>query len=153
VSAWVITCSDTRTSSTDEGGPLVRRLFEQAGHSVPGASVVKDVGPEIAHAMKLALDSGVRVIVLTGGTGLSSRDVTVETVTPMFQKTLDGFGELFRALSFRQIGTAAMASRAVAGVWEGVVVFALPGSPSAVKLAMEQLILPEVGHLVREASR
>lgn len=153
VSCWVITCTDTRTSTTDEGGPLARRALEQAGHSVLGASVIRDDAEELRHALQLAKDSGVRAIVVTGGTGLSSRDVTVETLGPMFSKSIDGFGELFRALSFQQIGAAAMASRAVAGVWEGIVVFAVPGSPAGVKLALERLIAPELGHLVREVSR
>ena len=118
-----------------------------------GASVARDEPQEIRQALAQAKDSGVRAVVLTGGTGLSARDVTVETVRPLLSKTIDGFGELFRALSFQQIGPAAMASRAVAGVWDGVVVFALPGSPAAVSLALERLIVPELGHLVREASR
>jgi len=153
VSAWVVTCSDTRDASTDGGGPLVRQLLEHAGHTVAGASLVKDDATEIRRAMEQASAAGARAIVLTGGTGLSSRDVTVETVTPMFQRTIDGFGELFRMLSFQQIGAAAMASRAVAGVWNGVVVFVLPGSVAGVTLAMQRLVLPELGHLVREVSR
>lgn len=153
VSAWVITCSDTRDGATDRGGPLVRRLLEQGGHSVVGASLVRDLAEEIRHALAQARESGVRAIVLTGGTGLSSRDVTVDTVEPMLERRLDGFGELFRMLSFQQIGAAAMATRALAGVWSGALVFVLPGSPEGVKLAMERLILPELGHLVRELSR
>lgn len=153
VSAWVITCSDTRDGGTDRGGPLIRHLLEHAGHSVVGSSLVKDLADEIRRAMEQAKESGVRAIVLTGGTGLSSRDVTVETVEPMLQKRIDGFGELFRMLSFQQIGAAAMASRALAGVWGGIVVFALPGSPSGATLAMNKLVLPELGHLVREVSR
>lgn len=153
VSAWVITCSDTRNGATDEGGPAIRHALEHEGHTVVGSSLVRDSAQEIRHAMDQAKASGVRAIILTGGTGLSSRDVTVETVTPLFQRTIDGFGELFRMLSFQQIGSAAMATRAIAGVWDGVVVFALPGSPAGVKLAMEKLIAPELGHLVREVSR
>ena len=153
VSAWVITCSDTRDGGTDRGGPLIRQLLEHAGHSVIGASLVKDLVDEIRRAMAQARDSGVRAIILTGGTGLSSRDVTVETIEPMLQRRIDGFGELFRMLSFQQIGAGAMASRALAGVWDGVVVFALPGSTAGATLAMKKLVLPELGHLVREVSR
>jgi molybdenum cofactor biosynthesis protein B len=153
VACWVITCSDSRDASTDTGGPLARRALEHAGHTVLGSSVIRDDAHEIRHALTLAKDSGVRAVVLTGGTGLSARDVTVETLRPLFSKSIDGFGELFRALSFQQIGAAAMASRAIAGVWEGLVVFALPGSPAAVTLGLERLIVPELGHLVREASR
>lgn len=153
VSAWVITCSDTRDGGTDRGGPIIRHLLEHAGHSVVGTSLVKDLPDEIRRAMGQAKDSGVRAIVLTGGTGLSSRDVTVETVEAMLQRRIDGFGELFRMLSFQQIGAAAMASRALAGVWDGIVVFALPGSPAGATLAMNKLVLPELGHLVREVSR
>ena len=153
VSAWVITCSDTRDGGTDRGGPLIRHLLEHAGHSVVGSSLVKDLADEIRRALEQAKDAGVRAIVLTGGTGLSSRDVTVETLEPMLQRRIDGFGELFRMLSFQQIGAAAMASRALAGVWDGIVVFALPGSPAAATLGMNKLVLPELGHLVREVSR
>jgi molybdopterin adenylyltransferase len=153
VACWVITCSDSRDASTDTGGPAARRALEHAGHTVLGSSVIRDDAHEIRHALTLAKDSGVRAVVLTGGTGLSSRDVTVETLRPLFSKPIDGFGELFRMLSFQQVGAAAMASRAIAGVWEGVLVFALPGALAAVTLGMEKLIVPELGHLVREVSR
>lgn len=153
VGVWVITCSDSRGPSEDQGGPLARERLERAGHSVVGSALVRDEPSAIRQAMQHAKEQGVRAIILTGGTGLSSRDVTVETVQPLFQRTIDGFGELFRMRSFAKIGSAAMASRAVAGVWEGVVVFALPGSPHAVALALDELIVPELGHLVREVSR
>ncbi|MBL8922883.1 MAG: molybdenum cofactor biosynthesis protein MoaB [Myxococcaceae bacterium] len=153
MSAWVITVSDTRTGASDRGGPLIRNLLEQAGHLVTGSSLVHCTVPDIRHAMRQAKDSGVRVIILTGGTGLASSDLTIEAVTPMFQRTIDGFGELFRMLSFQVVGPAAMSTRTTAGVWESIIVYALPGSPAAAKFAMERLVLPEVGHLVREASR
>lgn len=153
VACWVVTRSDSRDAATDEGGPLARRALEHAGHQVLGSSVVPDDAHELRHALEQARDSGARAVVVTGGTGLSRRDVTVETLKPLFTKPIDGFGELFRALSFQQIGAAAMATRAVAGVWDGVIVFALPGSPAAVKLALDRLIVPELGHLVREVSR
>jgi molybdenum cofactor biosynthesis protein B len=153
VSAWVITVSDTRTGASDRGGPLIRHLLEGAGHLVVGSSLVHCTVPDVRHAMRLAKDSGVRVIVLTGGTGLSSHDVTIEAVAPLFHRVIDGFGELFRMLSFQVVGPAAMSTRTMAGVWENIIVYALPGSPAAAKFAMERLVLPEVGHLVREASR
>jgi molybdenum cofactor biosynthesis protein B len=153
VAVFVVTVSDTRTKTTDEGGPTVCRAFERMGHSIVGTALVKDEPSQILQALKQADDIGARVVVLTGGTGLSSRDVTVETVAPLFEKRIDGFGELFRSLSFAQIGPAAMASRAVAGVWQGKVVFALPGSVRALSLALDTLIVPEIGHLVREVSR
>ena len=114
---------------------------------------MKDDAGEIRAALDEALASGARVVIFTGGTGLARRDVTIETLAPMFEKSITGFGELFRVLSFQQVGSAAMLSRAAAGVMKGAIVFALPGSPKAVRLAMEQLVLPELGHLVREVLR
>jgi molybdenum cofactor biosynthesis protein B len=153
VACFVITCSDTRDSKTDEGGSLVRAKLEAAGHSVVGTDLVKDEVPAIQAAIEHAREHGARAIVLTGGTGLSSRDVAIEAVTPLFDKAIPGFGELFRLLSWEQVGSAAMLSRAAAGVSRGAVLFALPGSPRAVELAMERLILPELGHLVRQLMR
>lgn len=153
ISAWVITVSDTRTGATDRGGPLIRHLLEAAGHLVVGSSLVHCTATDIRFAMRQAKDSGVRVIVLTGGTGFSSHDVTIEAVTPLFHRVIEGFGELFRSLSFQQVGPAAMSTRTTAGVWENVIVYALPGSPAAARFSMERLVLPEVGHLVREVSR
>ncbi len=153
VSAYLVTCSDSRDAAHDESGALMRRLLEGAGHSVVGQRVIRDDAAAIRAELESALSLGARAIVISGGTGLSRRDVTVETVTPMFEKTLEGFGELFRHLSFEQIGASAMLSRAVAGTVKGAIVFALPGSPRAVELAFQKLILPELGHLVRELSR
>lgn len=153
VAAFVITCSDTRSAQTDEGGPLAVRLLEQAGHSIVGTELVKDDAAQIVGALEHALSHGARLVIFTGGTGLARRDVTIETLEPRFEKRIDGFGELFRVLSHAQVGSAAMLSRAAAGVVQGAAVFCLPGSPRAVKLAMEQLILPEAGHLVRELVR
>ena len=150
VGVYVVTCSDTRTPATDEGGALVRELALGAGHTVLGADLVKDDVAAITIALDHALSHGARAIFFTGGTGVARRDVTLEAIEPRFDKRLDGFGELFRALSFQRIGPAAFASRAAAGVVQGALVFALPGAPKAIMLAMEQLILPELGHLVRE---
>ena len=153
VASWVVTCSDSRSASTDEGGALAKKLLLAAGHSLVGSELVKDDAHEIAHALEHALAHGARCVVFTGGTGVGRRDVTVETLTPKFEKHLEGFGELFRALSFQQVGSAAWLSRATAGVVQGALVFVLPGSPKAVGLALEQLILPQLGHAVREMLR
>lgn len=153
VAAFVVTCSDSRSPETDDSGAAIRRLLSESGHSVAGSKVILDDAGEIRAALEEGLAAGARVVVFTGGTGLSRRDVTIETLTPLFEKTITGFGELFRVLSFQQVGSAAMLSRAAAGVVKGAIVFALPGSPKAVRLAMEQLVLPELGHLVREVLR
>lgn len=150
VAVWVVTCSDTRQAHDDEGGALARSLAAGAGHTVLGHDLVKDDAVAIGAALDHALAHGARAIVFTGGTGIARRDVTLEALEPRFEKRLDGFGELFRSLSFAQVGSAALASRAAAGVVQGALVFALPGAPKAVRLAMERLILPELGHLVRE---
>lgn len=153
VGCWVVTCSDTRTASSDEGGSLASRLLKDAGHTLLGAALVKDEAPEIAQALEHALAHGARCVIFTGGTGVGRRDVTAETLEAKFDKRLDGFGELFRALSFQQVGSAAWLSRATAGVVHGALVFALPGSPKAVELALTKLILPELEHAVRELLR
>ncbi len=147
VACAVITVSDTRTESTDESGALLRKLLEDAGHRVAFAAIVRDEAAAIADAV----DRAARVadaIVTNGGTGLAPRDVTIETLAPKLEKTLPGFGELFRALSHREVGSAAMLSRAIAGVYRGRLVFCLPGSPDACGLAATALILPELGHAV-----
>ena len=153
VATYVITCSDTLGSKEDQSGALIRDALEQAGHAVTGATVVKDDAGQIRAALETARQSGVRAILINGGTGVGRRDVTIETVRPLLEKELPGFGELFRALSFQEIGSPAMMSRALAGTVGGIVVFCLPGSPNAVRLAMDALILPELGHLVRELSK
>ncbi len=153
VACWVVTCSDSRTPTTDAGGPLAKRLLMGAGHSMLGSELIKDDAAEIVHALEHALAHGARCVVFTGGTGLGRRDVTVETLEPKFEKRLDGFGELFRSRSFQEVGSAAWLSRATAGVVQGALVFALPGNPKAVELALTRLILPELDHAVREMLR
>ena len=153
VACWVVTCSDTRTPTTDAGGPMAKRLLISAGHSMLGSELIKDDAAEIIHALEHALAHGARCVIFTGGTGVGRRDVTVETLEPKFEKRLDGFGELFRSLSFQQVGSAAWLSRASAGVIQGALVFALPGSPQAVELALTKLILPQLDHAVREMLR
>lgn len=153
VGCWVVTCSDTRTAETDQGGPVAQRLLKEAGHTLLGTELVKDDAASIAHALERALEHGARCVIFTGGTGVGRRDVAVETLEPRFDKRLDGFGELFRALSFEQVGSAAWLSRATAGAVRGALVFALPGSPKAVELAVSKLILPQLEHAVREMLR
>lgn len=150
----VITVSDTRTLETDTGGQgVVDRLLE-AGHEVAAREIIPDEPDRMRPLLSdLARRDDVDAILLTGGTGISSRDQTFETVSQMLAKPLPGYGELFRMLSFQEIGPAAMLSRAVGGVLDRTIVLTMPGSPAAVRLAMEKLILPELGHLVREARR
>jgi molybdenum cofactor biosynthesis protein B len=147
----VVTVSDTRTEATDLGGKLVRDLCVQAGAVVATAAIIRDEPAEVAaHVRQLVAAGQVHAVLLTGGTGIARRDTTVEALAALFDKTLDGFGELFRMLSFQEIGAAAMLSRATAGVVGGVLVFLMPGSPKAVGLAMSRLILPELGHMVAQ---
>ncbi len=145
VACGVITVSDSRTEATDESGALLKKVLSDAGHSVAFYAIVKDEPAQIADALERAVPA-CDAILTNGGTGLSPRDVTIETLQPKLDKVLPGFGELFRSLSYREIGSAAMMSRALAGVYRGKLVFCLPGSPSAVELAAKALILPELGH-------
>jgi len=150
----VVTVSDTRTALTDEGGRLAAELCRQAGFYVAGGAILPDDRARIAdHVGQLARDGQVDAVLVTGGTGISRRDETVEALAPLFAKTLPGFGELFRALSFAEIGPAAMLSRATAGTIASTIVFTLPGSPGGVRLALEKLIIPELPHLVAQLHR
>ncbi len=153
VAAFVVTCSDTRQLPTDESGAAICSLLEGAGHTLVGRQVIKDDPSAIRAALASASAAGARAVIFNGGTGIGRRDSTVETLSPLFEKEIPGFGELFRQLSYQQIGSPAMMSRAAAGSIQGMVVFALPGSPQAVRLALEALILPELGHAVHELSR
>jgi molybdenum cofactor biosynthesis protein B len=153
VSTFVVTCSDTREVASDESGRALREGLEAAGHGIAGYKVVKDDPDAIRVALAEAVEAGARAVLFNGGTGVGRRDCTVETLRALFEKELPGFGELFRALSYQQIGSAAMLSRATAGTYRGMIVFAMPGSPQAVKLALGALILPELGHVVRELMR
>jgi molybdenum cofactor biosynthesis protein B len=154
VGCYVITVSDTRTEDTDTGGRAIVELLAAAGHEVIGRTIVKDDAEQLRDAIGRQLaNPAVQAIITTGGTGITSRDSTYEAVSAMLWKRLDGFGELFRMLSYHQIGAAAMLSRAVAGTIAGRIVVALPGSEAAVRLAVEKLLVPELGHLVREAGR
>jgi molybdopterin adenylyltransferase len=153
VSVFVVTCSDSRDEARDESGKVLRSGLEAAGHTVSGYKVVKDEPEAIRAVLAEAAEAGARAVLFNGGTGIGRRDSTVETLRGLFEKELPGFGEIFRRLSFEEIGSAAMLSRATAGTYRGMILFAMPGSPQAVKLALEALILPELGHAVRELTR
>lgn len=154
VTCFVLTVSDTRTDETDTSGRAIAAALEEAGHRVTGRAIVRDE-PQTVEAVLLAhLEAAaVDAIVTTGGTGISRRDGTVEVVERLLDKRLDGFGELFRMLSYQEIGAAAIMSRACAGLARGRILIALPGSEHAVRLAMTKLVLPELAHMVREARR
>jgi len=150
----VMTVSDTRTLETDRGGKLVVELLTAAGHDVTAREIVPDDPRQIEPLVrKLADADAVDAILITGGTGIAARDQTFETIAGLLTKTMSGYGELFRMLSYDDIGPAAMLSRAVGGVMNNVVVLTMPGSVAAVQLAMEKLIVPEIGHLVYEARK
>jgi len=149
---FVLTISDTRTDATDSSGDAIVSLLEQAGHTVVGRRLTKDE-PLIVRNIVMEQAGTVDVVITTGGTGLMSRDSTYEAIAGILNKRIDGFGELFRMLSFAEIGSAAMLSRACAGTIGRTAVFSLPGSENAVRLAMTRLIVPELGHVVRELRR
>ncbi len=152
VKCGIVTISDSRGPEADDSGKLIRNILLQKGHKVLFYVVVKDEAKPILDAVEQASWT-CDVVIANGGTGLARRDVTIPTLLPVFEKTLPGFGELFRSLSYQEIGSAAMLSGAVAGVYHGRLVFCLPGSPDACRLAMEKLILPELGHAVGVMSR
>jgi len=150
----VVTASDSRTTDTDEGGRLVRALAEQAGFRVTTTAIVREDPGLIRRTVAELIEGGsADAVLVTGGTGLAGRDGTVEALAPLMEKTLPGFGELFRMLSFAEIGGAAMLSRACAGTRGAVAIFAMPGSPAGVRLAMERLIIPELPHVLGQLRR
>lgn len=154
VRCFILTVSDTRTDANDTSGHAIRDLLSNAGHTVVGRAIVRDDAALVKMTIERQLATGdIDVIISTGGTGITSRDSTFEAVDALLEKRLDGFGELFRRLSYDDIGPAAMLTRAVAGLAAGRIVIALPGSEAAVRLAMERLILPELGHLVQQARK
>jgi molybdenum cofactor biosynthesis protein B len=154
VSCAVLTISDTRTLETDRGGALIVELLTAGGHSIAARDITPDDPARIRAALETFFNrSDVSAILVTGGTGIGARDQTFETVSALLDKTLPGYGELFRMLSWDQVGPAAMLSRAIGGVARGKILLTMPGSPAAVQLAMEKLIVPELGHLVHEANK
>ena len=154
VGCFVLTISDSKTPETDTSGQLIRERLAAAGHRVAGSAIVRDEPADVQRVVRgAAADPGVQVVILTGGTGITSRDSTFEAVEALLDKRLPGFGELFRMLSYQEIGGAAMLSRAQLGVTGRTIVASLPGSPNACRLALDALLLPELGHLVREVNR
>ena len=154
VNCAILVISDTRTEKTDESGQLLKQKLSENGHHLISYALLKNDADAIRKKLdELLGDAGVQVIIASGGTGLSHRDLTIETVSPMLEKKLDGFGELFRSLSYQEIGTSGILSRALAGVVRSKVILCLPGSLGATKLALDKIILPEIGHMVREATR
>ncbi|HEX3656448.1 MAG TPA: molybdenum cofactor biosynthesis protein B [Pirellulales bacterium] len=150
----VLTVSDTRTIETDTSGQAIVDRLMAAGHEIAARRLVKDEPTQVRQAITdLAADAATHAILVTGGTGISARDRTFETIAELLTRTLPGYGELFRWLSYQEIGPAAMLSRAIGGLCGQTVVLSMPGSMAAVHLAMEKLIVPELPHLVREARR
>jgi molybdenum cofactor biosynthesis protein B len=148
VGCAVVTISDSRSEDDDRSGPVLRELLEAAGHPVREHRIVPDERGAIRAAVEaLVARPDVAAVLLTGGTGIAARDVTIESLAGLWTKELPGFGELFRSLSFEEVGAASMLSRAVAGIVAGVFVAALPGSPKACRLALERLIVPQLGHI------
>jgi molybdopterin adenylyltransferase len=154
VGCMVITCSDTRTPDTDTSGQLIQKLLKEQGHTIAAYQLVKDEPAQIRARINEATGNDqVQAIIINGGTGISRRDSTFEAVDAMLEKRLDGFGEVFRYLTYKDIGSPAIMSRATAGIIKGRVLFSTPGSENAVRLALEKLILPELGHLVKELTK
>lgn len=148
----VVTISDTRDARSDRGGPLLAERLTAAGHRVTFREIAKDEAEAITDVVRRAVAAeDVDLVLTTGGTGIAPRDVTYPTLTALFDSQIPGFGELFRMLSYRDIGSAALLSRAVGGLVCGKVVLALPGSPKALELALSEIILPECGHLVSQS--
>lgn len=147
----VVTVSDTRTPETDSSGKIIQELLTRSGHRIGLYLIIPDEPLQIqAVLQQISNQNDIQVLILNGGTGIATRDTTYDALVPLFKKTLPGFGELFRYLSYQEIGSRAMASRAIAGVYENLLIFSLPGSTNAVKLALEKLILPEISHLVKQ---
>ena len=154
ISCGIITCSDTRTPDTDKSGQLIRELLTHEGHRIDAYHVVKDEPTEVQHLLQeLGKHQSLGAIIINGGTGISQRDSTFEAVDGLLEKRLVGFGEIFRYLSYKDIGSSAILSRATAGLYRGKVIFSIPGSSGAVRLAMETLIIPELPHIVGEMQK
>jgi molybdenum cofactor biosynthesis protein B len=154
VGCFVLTISDTKTPDTDTSGTVIRELLRAAGHRVIESAIVRDEPAEVARIVRQACArDDVGAVLMTGGTGITSRDSTYEAVEALLDKRLPGFGELFRMLSYQEIGAAAMLSRAQMGIHARRIVVSMPGSPNACRLAVEKLVIPELPHLVREVSR
>lgn len=154
VTVGLVTVSDSRTPETDENGLYLRQSFESLGHLIGGYRIVRDEPDQVAAVLdELCTLPGMQIVIFNGGTGIAPRDTTYDVIARKLEKTLPGFGELFRMLSYEQVGAAAMLSRATAGTYRGKLIFSTPGSPKAVRLALEKLILPELNHLAWEIAR
>lgn len=154
IKVMIVTVSDTRTPETDTSGQLIHELLRGFGHEISGYEIIKDEPALLRQVVARGVASpNVQVMLFNGGTGIAKRDTTFETLDALLEKRLPGFGELFRQLSYAEIGAAAMLSRAAAGVVGGTIIISTPGSRNAVRLAMEKLILPELGHLVGEVNK
>ena len=149
----IITISDSRTPETDPNGEYLRKQISDLGHQLGDYRVIPDDPERLTEALEEVSGSGAQVLLLNGGTGISKRDNTFDALSQHLEKVVPGFGELFRMLSYEQVGSAAMLSRAIAGTYRDLIVFSTPGSPKAVLLAWEKLILPEIQHMVWEMSR
>ena len=154
VKVMVLTISDTRTTITDKSGQKIIALLEQQNHQIVAYEIIKDEQALIEQAVRKGCDDPqIEVILMNGGTGIAKRDVTFDILQTLIEKPIPGFGELFRMLSFEEIGSAAMLSRATAGIAQQTAIFSMPGSTGAVLLAMEKLILPELPHIIRELNK
>ena len=150
----VVTVSDTRTRNNDTGGDLIADRVTTAGHAVVFREIVKDEPDQIGALLdKIVGETDARIVLFTGGTGIAPRDTTFDVISRKLEKHMPGFGELFRMLSYNEVGAAAMLSRATAGTYRGRVVMSMPGSPNAVQVAMDKLIIPEIQHLAWEVAR
>lgn len=151
----ILTISDTRTEETDKSGQLMSKLLTEAGHAVKRKDIITDDKEKIRQALYLGCETtDIDVILTNGGTGIAKRDVTIEVIREMLEKEMSGFGELFRMISYQEdIGSAAIMSRAIAGICQSTAIFATPGSSGAVKLAMNRLIIPELSHIVKELKK
>lgn len=154
VTVAIVTVSDTRTPETDQNRQYIEKRMAELNHQVAAYRLIKDEPDQVAAVIEeLTSMQGVQIVLFNGGTGISPRDTTYDVVSKYLEKTLPGFGELFRMLSFQEVGAAAMFSRATAGVYHGTLIFSMPGSPNAVQVALEKLILPEINHLAWEIAR
>jgi molybdopterin adenylyltransferase len=154
VSVAIVTVSDTRTPETDQNRQYIEERLAELGHHIAAYRLIKDEPDQVAAVLEeLTAMPGVQLVLCNGGTGISPRDTTYDVISRYLEKTLPGFGELFRMLSFQEVGAAAMFSRATAGVYHNTIIFSMPGSPNAVQVALEKLIIPEINHLAWEISR
>jgi molybdenum cofactor biosynthesis protein B len=154
VNVAIVVVSDSRTQDTDESGKVASDLLEKKGHTIVEHHLIGNDRDAIANTLsEMTNRADIDVILTIGGTGISKKDITVDVLSPLMEKKLEGFGEMFRMMSFRQIGAGALMSRSTAGVINGKVVMCLPGSTAAIRLAVRRIIIPEIGHMVYEATR